>query len=360
MSEQSTTLFYKNEAERSDKVYSLQIEKQGPGYVVNAQWGRRGSTMQVGTKTQAPVPLADAEKIYNRILSNKIAEGYQPGTAGPAPIATSTPSGIRTPYPIEALQEIATESEASIYLKSRQYWMQVKVDGHYCQIQKLKDGTYRRFNKLGGAVSAIPSEVIADMAKFKAKTFFLCGELIGTSLIVFDLYELNGHILANDPYTHRFNELEGLILAGSRFVTIVANWRTTREKFLGMKALCDNRCEGAVFKLAAARYRAGDSRQHTKFKFVKSLSAVVVRKGDKGHNSATIGLYDENRCMVEVGHCSLNGKESVEIGEVLEVRYLYGSADRRLVQARMKCVRADVPPKKCTMDQIIYKQGVAA
>jgi bifunctional non-homologous end joining protein LigD len=359
MSEQSITLFYQNELERSDKVYSLQIEKQGDGYIVNAQWGRRGGTMQVGSKTASPVPLADAEKIYNRLVASKRAEGYQPGTTAAAPVATTATQNGRTPFGIEVLEEIATENEALAYLKSPKYFLQLKCDGHYCQIQKLADGSYRRFNKLGGSVAGIPAEVVADLKKFKASTFFMCGELIGNSYIVFDLYELDGHSFANESYTHRFNELEGLVLSTSRFVTVVATWRTLREKVLGMKALRDNRCEGAVFKLAAATYRGGDSGHHFKFKFVKSLSAVVVRKGDKGHNSATIGLYDKDRCMIEVGHCSLNGKETVNVGQVLEIHYLYGSADKRLVQARMKGIRDDVPPAKCTLDQIIFKEGVA-
>ncbi|MCI0718302.1 MAG: hypothetical protein L0338_04920, partial [Acidobacteria bacterium] len=50
---ENVSLHYQDE--RSDKVYHIQVEQKGKGYVVNFQFGRRGSTLQTGSKTPKPV-----------------------------------------------------------------------------------------------------------------------------------------------------------------------------------------------------------------------------------------------------------------------------------------------------------------
>ena len=56
------TLYYREGS--SDKVYQAFIEPQGEGFVVNFAYGRRGSTMNTGTKTQTPVDYDTATKIF--------------------------------------------------------------------------------------------------------------------------------------------------------------------------------------------------------------------------------------------------------------------------------------------------------
>src|ERR1043166_9181502 len=66
----------------SDKVYQASIEQQNGGFVVNFAYGRRGSTMNTGTKTQSPVGYNEAKAIYNKLVKSKEAKGYQPGSDG--------------------------------------------------------------------------------------------------------------------------------------------------------------------------------------------------------------------------------------------------------------------------------------
>ena len=61
------TLYYKQGG--SDKVYQAAIVKQDGGYVVNFSYGRRGTTLQTGTKTQSPVNAADAKRIYDKLVA---------------------------------------------------------------------------------------------------------------------------------------------------------------------------------------------------------------------------------------------------------------------------------------------------
>ncbi|MEA3188176.1 MAG: bifunctional non-ous end joining protein LigD [Chthoniobacter sp.] len=58
---ESTTLYYRQGS--SDKVYQASIEQDHGGYVVNFAYGRRGTTLQTGTKTQSQVNLETARAV---------------------------------------------------------------------------------------------------------------------------------------------------------------------------------------------------------------------------------------------------------------------------------------------------------
>lgn len=63
----------------SDKEYHAQIvQVSAKEAVVNFQFGRRGNTLNSNTKTPAPVSLAEAETIFNKLVDSKVKKGYQP------------------------------------------------------------------------------------------------------------------------------------------------------------------------------------------------------------------------------------------------------------------------------------------
>jgi bifunctional non-homologous end joining protein LigD len=74
------TLYFKQGT--SDKIYQISLEQQNGGYVVNFAYGRRGSTMNTGTKTQSPVGYNAAKAIYDKLVKEKTAKGYKPGSNG--------------------------------------------------------------------------------------------------------------------------------------------------------------------------------------------------------------------------------------------------------------------------------------
>jgi predicted DNA-binding WGR domain protein len=71
----------------SDKVYEIDLCESGDGYVVNFRYGRRGAALKEGTKTIFPVPLQEAEKIFQSLEQEKRKKGYQ--STGEAAIDTS-------------------------------------------------------------------------------------------------------------------------------------------------------------------------------------------------------------------------------------------------------------------------------
>lgn len=75
--ERKVSLAYKDGP--SDKVYHAQLEPRGKGWVVNFQYGRRGASLQSGTKTQTPVEFTKANQIFDKLIAEKKAKGYTEG-----------------------------------------------------------------------------------------------------------------------------------------------------------------------------------------------------------------------------------------------------------------------------------------
>src|ERR1035441_488787 len=64
----------------SDKVYEAEIVAVSDGFQVNFAYGRRGGTMNTGTKTSKPVPYAQARKIFDTLVNAKLAKGDRKST----------------------------------------------------------------------------------------------------------------------------------------------------------------------------------------------------------------------------------------------------------------------------------------
>lgn len=89
-----TTLCYQEKS--SDKVYEVDLCQTGQNrYVVNFRYGRRGTNLKEGTKTTQAVPLAEAERVFEQLVREKVKKGYQdttnqPISNTPAPVTTRT------------------------------------------------------------------------------------------------------------------------------------------------------------------------------------------------------------------------------------------------------------------------------
>lgn len=357
----SVQLFYKDD--RSDKEYRMQVVPQGTGFHVLFQFGRRGGTLQQGSKTKAPVSEAEAKKIFFDILREKESKQYKQaknGKATAAPAAPSNPGNGRSPYPAELLMDVVDAKERAALLLSERHIMQAKADGHRRQIAKTISGEYIGYKRSGEAVG-IAQELIGELKQVQATSFFMDGELIGDRLEVWDLLEENGKSLATEPYGHRFARLCSLVnaLVEPKFLFVVPTWTSPQRKKIGYAACVDLRAEGVVFKLITAPYKAGVG-WHKRDKFVKSISAKVTAVRDDGKESAALALLDGKK-WVDVGRASLIGKGPIEVGNIVEVLFLYATEDSRLYQPRIKCVRTDIGVKNCTISQLkhLYKGGIS-
>ena len=75
----------------SDKVYEVDLCEAGEGeFLVNFRYGRRGSNLREGTKTVFPVTLAQAESLFEKLVSEKTRKGYH--VSGEAGLPSPTPA----------------------------------------------------------------------------------------------------------------------------------------------------------------------------------------------------------------------------------------------------------------------------
>jgi bifunctional non-homologous end joining protein LigD len=77
---EKVTLYYREGT--SDKIYQCAIEPAGKRFVVNFAFGRRGSTLNTGTKTSSPVDYDEAKAIYDKLVEEKKNHPKTPYTEG--------------------------------------------------------------------------------------------------------------------------------------------------------------------------------------------------------------------------------------------------------------------------------------
>lgn len=362
---QSASLHYREGS--SDKVYHAAIEPEGDGYLVTFSYGRRGSTLNTGTKTIRPVGLEEAQRIFDKLVKSKLAKGYhftamQASGVGTGPEPTKpyrqaagvgSDTGIRCQLlnPIEA-------DEISHYIRSSQYCLQEKHDGHRLMIRKQGNeviGINRR-----GLIVAIPDpirEAVAD----NLCDVLIDGEAVGETFHTFDLLEFNGSDLRHLGFLERFKILTGCIpprLDALRWVSTVIGAQDKMEIFEELRAT--NR-EGAVFKDIHAPYSPGRPNSggpQLKFKFVETASFIVAgRNGTRRSVALELVAADGNR--VPAGNVTIPANHEVPAkGSVVEVRYLYAHRQSgSIYQPVYLGPRTDIPATDCTVEQLKFKAG---
>ena len=240
-----------------------------------------------------------------------------------------------------------------------EYIAEQKLDGHRVLLQATGSGM-KGLNRNGTTYSAkgLPLSLVGMRLP---EGLVIDGELLDLSTLqfwAFDLRSTDGSI-DQAPLAERRELLEGVI---SKFqleqngMRVVPQARTTEEKQRLLTRALNARAEGVVFKRADMAADNG-GRTWSKFKFIHSADCVVTEVRPNGKDSATLALWtieDGLGKMVEVGHCSLIGKEAVAVGDVVEVAYLYATKDDRLYQPRMLRKRTDKKAGECELSQLIY------
>lgn len=355
MTDITTTLRFKEGG--SDKQYSVTIAPSGDGYVVNAAWGRTGSTMQTACKTAAPVSLEQAQATAQKLLNEKRKKGYTDDASGAAYSGvehSGRDSGIR----VQLLEPVA-DGQAERLLSDPAWLMQVKYDGERRLIIMEPGvpvfGTNRK--GLSVAINGDLAQVCVGRIPVTGKTV-IDGEDYGSTFAPFDLLMWQGDDLRDLPYSERLSLLEKLIESVPEF-TRLRTFSATEEKRRMYAQLREQGEEGVVFKLRDAAYSPGRSGQYStqfKDKFVETASArVVARNGDK--RSIALEMIDPaDGQWKQVGSCTIPANFGIpQQGQIVEVRYLYGHRNGALFQPVYLGVRNDLDESDCTMAQIKYK-----
>lgn len=212
----------------ADKLYCLQLKSCGQGdAIVEFSYGKRGTPLNAGTKTRAPVPLAEAEEIYAAVLREKLGKGYREIVADGAAVApdVAARAELKSLHPRKTIvtREQARQWSPSEYLKLRKY-----------------DGCFA-MRKLGGAV------LLGELVSARSGAFLTASDraLIAahTSFFAaFSLAELGGRdMLAQDTKT-RWRALQGLARGFPADMVIAETVTDTEAVFAaGGEGVCAHR-----------------------------------------------------------------------------------------------------------------------
>jgi len=350
-------LFYKEGS--SDKVYKVSVEKADTAtisggkeslFVVNYGYGRRGSALKYGSKTSSPVSLDKATAIYNNLISEKTAKGYQHtsqqgesggknGSRSRLPSIDAEEAKRKAPKNCVLLNPIDSE-EAERLLSDDEWAMQAKVDGIRLMIE-ITDGKAFGYNRRGIQIP-LPSGIESSLADLEGS--FLDGELVGENFHAFD------EVLAME-FHQRFAGLRSK-LKESACIRIVETAWATKEKRGLHKKLQQANAEGVVFKRKSALYTSGrpaSGGNYLKHKFVQSATCVVTGINDKRSVSLAVSASPSKKMgksaakRIAVGNVTIPSNQSIpEVGDIVEVRYLYYFANGSLFQPVYLGVREDL------------------
>ena len=343
------TLYYREGT--SDKVYQCQIEPAGDRFVVNFAYGRRGSMLNTGTKTNVPVEFDDARRIYEKLVREKQAKGYTAGEDAPRYQHTEKqPSGL-----LPQLLNSIEEKQVLDLMADDSWCAQEKYDGRRLIVRK-EGAAINGINKKGNLVG-LPEPLFKVIHQYDADVV-IDGESIGDNYHAFDLLVLDGVDIRNWPYRERLAALMNLLFGVQQTVIKFANTAfTTEQKLALLNTLKAGRREGIVFKQLHSAYTVGRPNSggpHLKHKFVATLSAVVARVNRQ--RSVALQLLGQDGWEA-CGNVTIPANHKIpQPGQVCEIRYLYAFRESGvLYQPVYLGPRDDVDDSECLTSQLKYK-----
>ena len=349
------TLYYREGS--SDKVYQVAVEPKGDQFVVNFAYGRRGATLQTGTKTQSPVDHARAVSIFEKLVREKTAKGYTAGEDGtPYQHSDKQASGLLC----QLLNPIG-EYEVKLFLEDHNHCAQEKYDGKRLVLKK--EGAEIHGINRKGLFCGLPSLVVGSAQRLPGD-YILDGEVVGETLHVFDLLNLNGEDLRPLAYRARYLSLMNLMAAYQshhliHHIQLAPNACKPKEKAKLFADLKRQNKEGIVFKQLDAPYTPGrpnSGGSQFKHKFYATCSAVVAKVNKQ--RSVEVRLMNCEG-WVPAGNVTIPANFKLPVvGSVVEIRYLYAFRESgSLYQPTYLGERDDVAVGDCKTTQLKYKSG---
>jgi bifunctional non-homologous end joining protein LigD len=243
------------------------------------------------------------------------------------------------------------EAEVGRYLMDDAWVMEEKHDGRRLMV-RVTAGTVEGANRKGLLVS-LPKE-IEDALK-AGKNCILDGELIGAKFFVFDVLAYAGEALSEKGYLERAAVRDAIPFLDRSAVEAVETYVGEEAKTAAYRQLQAAGKEGVVFKRANAAYNIGRPTaggSQVKYKFYATCSAVVGAVNQQ----RSVGLLLEG---VSVGNVTISSNFDIpNVGDVVEVRYLYYNPQGALYQPCYLGVREDIDASECTLAQLKHKSAI--
>lgn len=334
----------------SDKVYNVFLEDVNGTYKTNFEYGRRGSTLTTGCKISTSLK-ANAEKVYHKLIQEKLAKGYVSTgkTSTPGSVITSVKKA--TGFLPQLLNEIY-DHEVEDYLYDNDWCMQEKFDGERRTLI-FEDGIITAANKKGQEIglSGEIGKAFLELTTKATQTMILDGEDLGSRIVIFDM-------ISNKPYHERYTKLVKTVGDRNPVLNVCYTAFTTEEKMKFYQELQNRNAEGVVFKRKDSLYSPGRPASYgpcIKFKFKDTASCVVLAQ-NVGKSSIKLGCVDHHKNLIAVGNTTVYANQTMpKVGDIVEVEYLYYYKGGSLFQPVLKGIRNDVDKDECTIDKLKLK-----
>jgi bifunctional non-homologous end joining protein LigD len=244
------------------------------------------------------------------------------------------------------LLTLISPEQAAQYILDDRFWLQQKRDGVRLMIRR-EGSRIRGWNKQGQPATVEPALARA-LLSLNVQSFVLDGEFERQKgYHCWDLLRADNIDLSDCPYGFRYQVLQAF--AACPVLKILPSWTDPADKEAMLFEFHRQKAEGVVFKNSEARFRPGRANQHYKLKFEKSATCRV-REVDPIRNRVGVEMLDGGIWIEVCGLKVLNGR--LRPGQFVEVKYLYGTGEKRLVQPRFVGVREDVSEVDCSLDQV--------
>lgn len=236
------------------------------------------------------------------------------------------------------------------YLLDDQWAETQKLDGKRLMVV-VNDGKITGVGREGQTATVDP--LIAAPFKGQSGHWVFDGEVIGKDYWIFDMPIGGKFVTPNTPYEERREMMA--IIRETAHVHILPVARTTEEKITLAQRCIKSHAEGMILNRVDSPYIEGPQRSLyvLKAKLVETVDVVVTEIGRENKRSIGVSLYDNGR-LIEVGACKISDRLLATLvdREVVELKYLYASAERKLVQPSFLRRRPDRTPESCLMEQL--------
>jgi len=322
----------------SDKEYQASIIEADGGYVVNFAYGRRGSALKTGTKTNSPVTIEKAEKVYDSLVKSKTAKGYTEAESGARYVGTDLEerdSGLSPmlPSPI-------SPAELEALIADDGWAFQEKHDGENRILVIDTEGT-KGVNRRGLFCSMRAEWDASEIAG--AKRTVIAGEDMGDHFVAFDVAEIDGNDISSYDLTARQNLLTKLV-DGIDWIKVTPTAMDKSSKRDMLSRIEAEGGEGIVAKRLSTPFEGGRSLDHLKMKFQESATFEVIRVNDQ--RSVGLGLYGEGGNLEDLGNVTIPANHDIPAaGDLVEVEYMMRYEGGALMQPKYKGLRTDIDGK---------------
>ena len=261
--------------------------------------------------------------------------------------------GIRAQLPtniaLEGLERLASDPNWG--------WHR-KYNGDRRTIKK-EAGRIQDFNRDGKVGKGLPKNIMDALLSHPLPQFLIDVEFVHfgghDTIYIFDALILSDEFVAVEEFEYREARYHAEFDNFAACIVPVFTARTQEEKTAMFVQAAQDGCEGIVAHNMRAAYEEGRSENVWKFKFWKTLDAVVIGPDPKGHHSVRLGCYDEYGKLHEICGAKILDFHPTK-GQVVEVKYNKGTKHLHIMEIHMERIRTDKRPAECVLSQIVVNE----